>query len=191
MNRTAQRYYSMNRGSYDSSHGSSSTRKRLKPYIYRRETSLSSTDKEGRPHLTISGKLREKENYIFGGAPNLYDLANDDRGNRSNKMSKDDLKEFQNDEKEKERKRKENKKKVPSNQEVRDHLRIIASYHKKEINETMPSAYPLLGRAGDSDSDDSNNTQKRKNKKVENSDSKPVRLVDKTGKSKSKKQKRG
>lgn len=152
---------------------------------------MASTDNNGHPNLTISGKLREKENFIFGGAPNLYDLPDDDRKLSSGQITKEDLEEFDRHEKRKKEKRKQRKKNIPSNADVRERLRIIAKYHKKEVEESMPCPYPLLGPAGEEDSDsdsepEQRSNQSRKNKKAENSDVIPISYKNRSGQSKKK-----
>ena len=183
MNRSAVQFYRSHRALslHENRHGRSHF-----PYIYRRETSLSSSDKDGHPNLTISGKLREKENFVFGGVPNFYSLPEDDRTNTKSTpgiITREDLLEYAAEEKRKKEKRKEKKKNVPTNNEVRERLRIISKYHKKMVEESMPCPYPLLGPAGESDSDSDNedDNTKRRNKKCENSDSKPILPIVRSG----------
>jgi hypothetical protein len=114
------------------------------PYLYRREIHLNHNPSE-RPSLTVSGKLKQKENLIFGGAPNFDKLKPDDRGGK-NTLSTEEMKSFMEEQYRKEEKKK-NKQKTPSNEEIREHLRMIIKYHKKEVDDLMPSAYPLLGQA--------------------------------------------
>lgn len=196
MNRTQLNFFRHNRGDFSSKHKAYATQKRFKtPYVYRRETSLSATDNEGRPNLTISGKLREKENFIFGGAPLFNAIPNDDRGrgggeytsSNGTKISKKELEDFQKEEERKKQKKKDAKKNAPSNEEIREHLRMIRDFHKKEVNETMPSAYPLLGAVAGEDEEESGSTGRGKNSKAENSDTVPIPYKVRSGRNKSKK----
>lgn len=155
------------------------------------ETSLSAVDKEGHPNLTVSGKLREKENFIFGSAPNFYSIPDDDRCNSSKPgaITKEDLEEFERKEKRKKEKARNRKKNRPTVADVRERLKLIAKYHKKEVEDAMPCPYPLLGPAGDSDSDDSDDDmgadgKSRTNKKCENSDVKPIPISERNGRKK-------
>lgn len=102
-----------------------------------------------------------KENFIFGGAPNFSQLKSDDRGgkNQVGTMSIEEMKEFSEEQKKKEEKQKSHKKEAPNNNQIRDHLRVIVKYHKQEVEELMPTAYPLLGPAGKKDDDDDTNSK--------------------------------
>lgn len=62
-------------------------------------------------------------------------------------------------------KRKKGKKK-PTIKEIREHLRKIVAYHKHEVNEGIPSIYPILGPAN-TDSDSSSEDEKRLHTKEE------------------------
>ena len=97
-----------------------------------------------------------KENFIFGGAPNFSQLKADDRcgKNQIGTMSIEEMKEFSDEQKKKEEKQKSHKKEAPTNNQIRDHLRVIVKYHNQEVEELMPTAYPLLGPAGKKDDDD-------------------------------------
>jgi DNA-directed RNA polymerase specialized sigma subunit len=102
-----------------------------------------------------------KENLIFGGAPNFGALKSDDRGvpNKPGTLSMEQMKQDKEKMDKEEEKKKNNKNKAPSKEEIREHLRMIIKYHKKEVEETMPSAYPLLGPAGKhSDDEDESGT---------------------------------
>jgi hypothetical protein len=160
------------------------------PYIYRRETCLSKWDKNQKPNLTITGKLREKENIIFRGAPNFYNLPDDDRElpkKSELKVTVEDLKEYEEKEKRKKQKKKERKQKAPSIAEIRERLKIIAKYHKKEVEQSMPCPYPLCGPAGESDSESDSETKDQKSKRAEESDKKPLTYEEKTGTTKKRK----
>lgn len=132
-----------------------SSSQKAPPYLYRKEVFLQH-DPNAKPSLTVTQRLKQKENLIFGGAPNFKDLKSDDRSgkNTSSTMSFDEMKEFSEQQKKKEERKKKNKKDAPTPNEIREHLRLIVKYHKKEVEELMPTAYPLLGPAGKNDEDD-------------------------------------
>lgn len=115
----------------------------------------------------MTQRLKQKENLIFGGAPNFKDLKSDDRSgkNTSSTMSFDEMKEFSEQQKKKDERKKKNKKDAPTPNEIREHLRLIVKYHKKEVEELMPTAYPLLGPAGKSDEDEEDDEISESNKK--------------------------
>lgn len=72
-------------------------------------------------------------------------------------------------EKEKKKKKKREKRKDPNIKEIREHLRKIVAYHKRMVNEGIPSVYPILGAVNsDSDTDDGDDEkEKRKHTKSE------------------------
>ena len=126
-----------------------------RPYLYRKEVSLR-PDSNTPPSLTVTQRLKVKENLIFGGAPNFNQLKSDDRGgkNKNGTMSLEEMKEFMSQQQQREKNKKNYKKEAPSNEKIREHLRTIVKYHKKEVEELMPTAYPLLGPAGKSEDDE-------------------------------------
>jgi hypothetical protein len=128
------------------------------------ETSLSHEDNQGEPNLTITGKLREKQNLIFRECPVFWDLLDDDRtgsrpssGRGGGYVTKEELEEYEKEEEERMKQLKKKKKKLPTNAEMREMLRLITIEHKRSINDSFPSPYPLLGAAVDSDEDDNGN----------------------------------
>jgi hypothetical protein len=148
------------------------------PFLYRREISV--PNQNFSPSLTVTKRLKLKENLIFGGAPNFHKLKDDDRANKSNvpkhntPVTEAELKEFVQKEKAKQDKKKQRKKEIPKPEEIREHLRVIVTYHKKEVEQNMPTAYPLLGPAGkegsdnDSDTEESTATADRANRSLQN-----------------------
>lgn len=156
-NRMARNFLRMNRAEYDSlmigkQNCNSFSSRFASPYTYRRESTLNGEGLIGGiPNLTITGKLREKQNIIFSGVPNLHELPEDDRKIASNGVvvTKKDLEDYAEEEKRKKEKMKQYKKNIPSPDKIRERLRLIVKFHKKEVEESMPSAYPILGPAGE------------------------------------------
>lgn len=150
----------MNRTFLRQIRSSSTSSKEAYPYLYRKEISFR-PDESAPPSLTVTQRLKSKENLIFGGAPNFHDLKTDDRSgkskNKNGTMTMEEMKEFYNEQTKKDEKQKANKKEAPTNGKIRDHLKMIVKYHKQEVEELMPTAYPLLGPAGKDDDDDDDN----------------------------------
>jgi hypothetical protein len=143
MNRQSLRHYGHN--------GKSPRQMSGHPYLFRRETSVF----VGRePGLDITSKLKEKEGLFFKGAPDFYRLSPSDV-NTNKTMSNEDLKEQSEKQQKDEEKRKKKQKEAPSVSEVREHLRSIILFHAKEVEKNFPSAYPLLGPAGERDDEES------------------------------------
>ncbi len=140
-------------------------------YLYRREVRYE-PDPDYAPSLTITPKLQTKENLIFGGAPNFNELKNDDRRSKTKmgSLSLEELKEIAQKEKEEQERIKKNKKKAPSVEEVRRYLKSISSYHKHEVEKELPSAYPVLGPAGEKSDDDENGGTKNEKGTTRDSD---------------------
>ncbi len=147
----------MNRTFLRQIRSSSTSSKEAYPYLYRKEISFR-PDESAPPSLTVTQRLKSKENLIFGGAPNFHDLKADDRSgkskNKNGTMTMEEMKEFYNEQTKKDEKQKANKKEAPTNGKIREHLKMIVKYHKQEVEELMPTAYPLLGPAGKDDDDD-------------------------------------
>jgi hypothetical protein len=121
-----------------------------------------------------------KHNYFKVCSTNFHKLKDDDRVNKSTAskhntpVTEAELKEFVQKAKAKQDKKKQRKKEIPKPEEIRDHLRVIVTYHKKEVEQNMPTAYPLLGPAGkegsdnDSDTEESTATADRANRSLQN-----------------------
>lgn len=180
MNLTQRKYLFHGRGDYNNVEN----RKKLPKYLYRKETIYHRPEDE-HPSLTLSGKYRVRENFIFGGAPNFHELEADDRVHNNKVYTKEELKEYKKEKDEKDKEKKKEKKKKPTPEEIREHLRLITSFHKKLIDETMPSAYPLLGYIDSDEEKESHSkskgSSKRKNSKVENSDIRRISFNERSG----------
>lgn len=70
------------------------------------------------------------------------------------------------DKENKKRQRRKGRKKDPNIKSIREHLRKIVSFHKNQVDESIPSIYPILGPAN-SDSDSSDDEEKRLHTKQE------------------------
>jgi len=132
----------------------------------------------------VTQRLKRKENFIFGGAPNFSQLKCDDRGgkNQMGTMSLEEMKEFSEEQQKKDEAKKAHKKEAPNNNKIRDHLRMIVKYHKQEVEELMPTAYPLLGPAGKKDDDE--NDSKNPTKGTASADTHMRSLKEVTGRNK-------
>lgn len=151
-------------------------------YVYRREAGaqMGFGGRHRFPTLYVTQKIKDKQGVTFKNCPHFKDLRSDDtldsKKTDKNKEDRLTLKKLDKsvekiDEKMKKKKRKKSGGKgVPSIKKVRDHLRKIVKYHKKMVNESVPSIYPILGPANsdsESDKDDDWEDQKRKHTKEE------------------------
>lgn len=115
--------------------------------------------------------------------PHFKDLRGDDTDSKDKDKGKNEdrltIKQLDKgvekiEEKDKKKKRKKaGGTRAPSTNKVREHLRKIIKYHRKTVNEGIPSIYPILGYANsDSDNDGKGSDgdwedQKRKHTKEE------------------------
>lgn len=114
------------------------------------------------PTLGISGKLQQKEGFIFGGAPNFWDQIvekNPSPHHSTGRMGMDELQEFIDDKKEIEKEQKKKKRKIPSTSQIRKHMRDIILFHKEKAEEAFPCIYPLMSDKLEEDEDESKKTK--------------------------------
>lgn len=129
------------------------------------------------PTLYTTKKIKDKTGLAFYNCPYFKELRSDDTDKQvseamSQRISKKDFEKEVEKIKEKEKMKKEkrkSKKKDPSIKQIREHLRKIVKYHCKEVNEAIPSIYPILGPVNsDSDDDDEDGGSKRGGPKMLN-----------------------
>lgn len=100
---------------------------------------------------------------MFPGAPLFDDLAETDLASSTNPHSSnqgkmtiqelDDQKEHIQDELDS-RKRRRRRRKDPTVRTLREHLRKIAMFHTKIVEDELPSVYPILGPGGGKSDDE-------------------------------------
>jgi len=130
------------------------------------------------PTLYTTKKIKDKKGLAFYSCPHFKDLRSDDvdKSTRESEAASRRIstKEFEKEvekitEKEKAKKKKRKGARDPSIKEVRERLRKMVQYHKKEVQETIPCIYPILGPVNsDSDADDGGFGDKRGGPKMLN-----------------------
>ncbi len=110
-------------------------------YVFRRETCL---EPDRTFSLGITTRLKEKEGIIFGGAKDFWNLGEDSRATHNSvgmdRITFEEMKEKIDEDKKKTKK----KKKIPSVNQIRNHLKNIISYHEDSVKKSMHCAYPLM-----------------------------------------------
>lgn len=113
----------------------------------------------------MSKKIKDKVGIAFHSCPHFKDLRSDDTGKlnadsgESNRLTKKEFEETVKKQEEQDKKKKQKVKatKKPSVKEVKDMLKKIIAYHRKAVNDMIPSVYPILGPVNmDDDGEDGN-----------------------------------
>lgn len=130
------------------------------------------------PTLYVTKKLQTKSGLIFKNCPHFRALRDDDTD--KNKLSDEEGKsknrrmtlkkldkhvEKMDERMLKKRLREKGGNRPPNVKALREHLKKIIKYHRKQVNEEIPSIYPILGPANeDSDSGKENDWEEEKRK---------------------------